>query len=612
MFSNYTIKRMIPRLIIAAILVNVSYQLCLLAVDVSNVVGWSIFAVFDGLTSDLGASYGSGAGDDGQWKTIMAAILVAGVAAAGLAMALSIPVIIASLLALVLIAFILIARQALIILLIAISPLAFVAYLLPNTEKFFQRWQTMFFTLLMVFPVVGMIFGASTLASSIILGTADGDDTVTNIIAAGVLALPLFAVPAVLKGALAAAGTIGARLQGMADGQMRQANTKGRTRASERYKNSLPGRFGEHRRQEADKRRNMIQAGVYNDRGRGVMRGVNAVRRARSRGYGALNQRSGKFGSKAAASGIALSDKETFDEADRQMAFITEMPEFKKAGALQSMVEDESQSIERRAAAAKRIAENGSDADVMNLASYLGQSDSNETSFIQKYSADKIQSRSVFGLSNQDYSNLRNGELGPLMKGEVDANGEAVIDPSTGQQKMTPMDNGSYEEKLSNRVQGKFTAGALGSASPDVMQKLREQSEGVKSDGTAVSDGAKLSDGALETVIQRYHEYNANPTNDKLDANKEKEMQKIIAAAEKRNSGGSAIRTTAADFSSQGGRQQSTPFDPATLNIDHGTGGQSPQTSRTSPPPESGRFTQQTDSGIVIPGNQPGQNQPPR
>lgn len=40
--SNYEIKKMIPKLIVAAILVNVSYYICALAVDVSNILGDSI------------------------------------------------------------------------------------------------------------------------------------------------------------------------------------------------------------------------------------------------------------------------------------------------------------------------------------------------------------------------------------------------------------------------------------------------------------------------------------------------------------------------------------------------------------------------------------------
>ncbi|MDR3298135.1 MAG: hypothetical protein LBT19_02075, partial [Candidatus Nomurabacteria bacterium] len=44
--NNYGIKRVLPRIIIAAVLVNLSFIICALAVDVSNVLGASLRGVF--------------------------------------------------------------------------------------------------------------------------------------------------------------------------------------------------------------------------------------------------------------------------------------------------------------------------------------------------------------------------------------------------------------------------------------------------------------------------------------------------------------------------------------------------------------------------------------
>ncbi|MCA9327653.1 hypothetical protein KDA14_03950, partial [Candidatus Saccharibacteria bacterium] len=75
---------------------------------------------------------------------------------------------------------ILMLRKALIVLLIVVSPIAFVLYLLPNTEKFFSKWMKMFGQLLMVFPVVGLLFGAGQLASTIILVSGATVPTITD------------------------------------------------------------------------------------------------------------------------------------------------------------------------------------------------------------------------------------------------------------------------------------------------------------------------------------------------------------------------------------------------------------------------------------------------
>ena len=40
--SNYGIKRLLPKIIIAAILVNVSFYICAIAVDLSNILGNSL------------------------------------------------------------------------------------------------------------------------------------------------------------------------------------------------------------------------------------------------------------------------------------------------------------------------------------------------------------------------------------------------------------------------------------------------------------------------------------------------------------------------------------------------------------------------------------------
>jgi hypothetical protein len=215
--NNYGIKKLIPKLIIAAILVNISYFICQLAVDLSNIVGASIYNLL-GSGIDIGADPEATSGGN-TWNSI-----VVGALAGGATILLVLVVFLAPsvLLALALVLLILVARQALVILLIVVSPLAFVAYLLPNTEDWFKKWWKAFSVTLMVFPVVGLVFGASTLASDILLeaskGSGGGDDKqLLAIVALAVLGIPLFAVPALIKGSLAAAGSIGAKIGGLQD-----------------------------------------------------------------------------------------------------------------------------------------------------------------------------------------------------------------------------------------------------------------------------------------------------------------------------------------------------------------------------------------------------------
>ena len=213
-FSNYNIKKMVPRLVMAAVLVNVSYWVCALAVDLSNIIGFSIKSIFDGMASGLKpaeASYWNSDANGPSWVGITAAVLIATGTALYIGLSAFIPIIIAAFIAILTVFIVLTARQALIILLIVISPLAFVAMLLPNTENWFTRWRQLLQILLLMFPIIGGIFGASALASVVIMNGASGDyKWAIQIMGAGVAIVPLALTPIVMKTAGGILGKIGA------------------------------------------------------------------------------------------------------------------------------------------------------------------------------------------------------------------------------------------------------------------------------------------------------------------------------------------------------------------------------------------------------------------
>lgn len=318
--SNYGIKRLLPKLFIAAILVNVSYWLCAAMVDVSNIVGSSAYSLLkDSIDVGTGGTVTSG------WTGAVENVLAIAAAGIGLVL-LALVVILAptSLLAFAVILLILIARQAFVILLLAIAPLAFVAYLLPNTEDWFKKWWKAFTVTLMVYPIVGIVFGASSMASQILMNVADdggagGDDEqLLKIIALGVLAVPLFAVPALLKGSLAAAGSIGARLSGLGDRTGKLAAGKGR----ERLKESAAGQFLAYRGQENQRKRALARSGKATGSNKNPL---NWRRNATAAVMGRANSStlSGKFGDRLAAGGADLENKMWDEEVKRQSTLVT-------------------------------------------------------------------------------------------------------------------------------------------------------------------------------------------------------------------------------------------------------------------------------------------------
>ena len=220
--SNYGIKKILPRLIIGALLVNLSFYLCQLAVDLSNILGFSLKGVLEGAASGIDTQSAAA----GSISTFMAGALALTGAALFLFLAVSIPTITALLLALLVVLVILIVRQAAIILLIAVSPLAFAAWLLPNTENLFKKWISMFKGLLVVFPVVSLLYGAGKLAGAILAASATDDPNnpkeTMQFAALAVSILPLGATPFVLQSSLNSLGSIGAKIGKMS------ANAHGR------------------------------------------------------------------------------------------------------------------------------------------------------------------------------------------------------------------------------------------------------------------------------------------------------------------------------------------------------------------------------------------------
>lgn len=217
--SNYGIKRMLPRLIVGAILINTSYWVCILAIEASNLLGYSLKSVFDGLGATIAttsADDATGILDGGNtalnWLGLTSAVLILGGAALYAGMAVLLPLLLAAIVTIVIVFVALTIRQALIIILVVAAPLALAAWLLPNTETYFKKWLKLFGALLLMFPVVAIVFAISSLASTIIMGASSS--TPIKIMGAAVSIVPLIVIPAIMKGAGTALGVIMNRVPG--------------------------------------------------------------------------------------------------------------------------------------------------------------------------------------------------------------------------------------------------------------------------------------------------------------------------------------------------------------------------------------------------------------
>ena len=91
-------------------------------------------------------------------------------------------------------------RQALIIIMISISPVAFVLYAIPNTNGMFKKWFSLFKTLLILYPVFCFMVGGGYLVSTIIIKSSN--EFYMKFIAGLLSIMPYFTVPSMTKNAL--------------------------------------------------------------------------------------------------------------------------------------------------------------------------------------------------------------------------------------------------------------------------------------------------------------------------------------------------------------------------------------------------------------------------
>lgn len=179
--SNYGVKRALPRLIIAVVLVNLSYLVCSLAVDASNIIGSSLTGFLGNIQTDIMEATQGTSVIDVSIASVITAILT-GTTIAGLAISfiggtgygffMILFFVIGGVISVASGLITLAARQALIALLVMIAPLAFVAYLLPNTEKWFSQWKNLFIKMLIFYPMFSLLYGASKLVGWTIIITA--------------------------------------------------------------------------------------------------------------------------------------------------------------------------------------------------------------------------------------------------------------------------------------------------------------------------------------------------------------------------------------------------------------------------------------------------------
>ena len=229
----YTVKKALPRLVIAAVAVQLSFFLCGILIDISNIFG-SGMLTFIKNTIPAAPLPGDGAGGLGH-TLVAGSVYILGTAAFAAALLLG-PAVALMILGFVVSVFVFIAtllvRQLLIIVLIILCPIAIVAWILPNTESLFKKWKENFIKLLFIYPIMSILIGSAYIVQAV--SRTPGTSGIAQIAGGIAPMIAFFMMPAVFKMSGKAMGLAGGAI-GKISGA---ASNAGKARTEKAYDNS--------------------------------------------------------------------------------------------------------------------------------------------------------------------------------------------------------------------------------------------------------------------------------------------------------------------------------------------------------------------------------------
>lgn len=249
----YTVKRALPRLFVAIIFIAISYNACVLMIDIVNGVGKGVAGVITAPFGGLeGLTLSNIFNPDGLDNGLFVGGALAGVGIAflsGVTIWTLLSFLGMAVLALVIIFALLSVRELLIVFLLVISPIAIIAWIFPGNDKPWKLWWGSFSKMLYLYPIIMAFIGTGRAFASVV-GKAEGDAVVSTLTKLVAFIGPYFFIPKAFQmagGAFATlAGMVNDKGKGVFDRQrkFRQNNMKGardRNLSGNRFRNAPEG-----------------------------------------------------------------------------------------------------------------------------------------------------------------------------------------------------------------------------------------------------------------------------------------------------------------------------------------------------------------------------------
>ena len=219
LIDAYTAKKVLPRILVAAVLLNLSIYIVSVTVDITNLLGRSLNSLIIGAFDQAGQATfkinGSTSGLLGLGAIAGAggSIWLLAVHAGAVIQFLLVFILLPAILTFLAVMSTLIIRLGIIEFLIIISPIAFALYCLPNTERYYKQWWSLLFKTALVYPIVAVVFAMASVLALTINQTNGG--LIGDLIKIILLVIPLFLIPFAFKMSGGAIGSLYGTLSGL-------------------------------------------------------------------------------------------------------------------------------------------------------------------------------------------------------------------------------------------------------------------------------------------------------------------------------------------------------------------------------------------------------------
>ncbi|HLB66286.1 MAG TPA: hypothetical protein VJJ78_01665 [Candidatus Saccharimonadales bacterium] len=211
-FDAYTIRKVLPRMLSAVILISLSWPLLHLVVNFFNALGNGLRALIQAPFTEAGFETANIGGTGLTFGGVAVALIGGSLEILGM-----LTFVLTALVAVGVSFVTLVIRQMLVLLLAVLAPFAIACYILPNTESVWKRWRDLFLRALVVFPIISAFIAIGRVFATVSSNTTDGETGVLGGIIAFIAYFgPYFMFPMAFRMAGGAIGAVNGALNNAA------------------------------------------------------------------------------------------------------------------------------------------------------------------------------------------------------------------------------------------------------------------------------------------------------------------------------------------------------------------------------------------------------------